>query len=573
MDEEQGLASPLAGGLRGIRRSVSSGIFSGRAVPPPQPDPQTTSLLNQNSLALGNVSGQLSNISSQISGLNGSLAAIQENLALSDSLERQREAAKQNREAILAEQGLREGKESQIESRIQNALTFPVRRLAARTQGVLARLGNFFLILAGGWLTKSVIDIINENTGKSLNAFTLIKEVLQRNLLLVGTTLVGVGLGFKGILGGISFLARNALRLGRGGLLKAPFVGITLFLASLIAGVKAKASGILPSSGNQAFDTVAYGATGAGIAYGASSEPVRNFINQKFSGILKFFGGGAKPGRPTNIASSIKDARNLAPGSIQKGVGLAKGVGFPILKTLRKFLAPLRGRGTFISTFLIDVLIFGEPIDTALAGAAGFVAGVKAGAAVGASIGAFFGGIGAGPGAVIGGLLGGFLGPGVFKGIYNGIKRMFGFKVKSDEETDDGIDLDNTATFVGDGQGTTTFIRESDGVELSSTRTIENIASTNIAMANTMTNTDASNSITPVNKNSVNRIDEKISNLEEGAAEIINFPVASMNQNGGGETASPTGGKSTPTNVLPPIGFDNNNIHTMYATSQFGANA
>ena len=572
MDEEQGLASPIAGGLRGIRRSVSSGIFSGRAVPPPQPDPQTTSLLNQNSLALGNVSGQLSNISSQISGLNGSLSAIQENLALSDSLQRQREAAKQNREAILAEQGLREGKESQIESRIQNALTFPVRRLAAKTQGVLARLSNFFLILAGGWLTQSVIDIINENTGKNLNAFTLIKEVLQRNLLLVGTTLVGVGLGFKGILGGISFLARNALKLGRGGLLKTPFAGITLFLATLIAGVKAKASGILPSTGNQALDTVAYGATGAGIAYGVSSNPVRNFINKKLGGILKFFGGGAKPGRPTNIASTIKDARNLAPGSIQKGVGLAKGAGFPILKSLRKFLAPLRGRGTFISTFLIDVLIFGEPIDTALVGAAGFVAGVKAGAAVGATIGAFFGGIGAGPGAVIGGLLGGFLGPGVFKGLYNGIKRMFGFKVKSDEETDDGIDPNNTATFVGEGEGTT-FIRESDGVELSSTRTIENIASSNIAMANTMTNTDASDTITPINKNVVNKIDEKISNLEEGAAEIINFPVASMNQGGGDNNASPTGGDSTPTNSIPPIGFDNNNIHTMYATSQFGANA
>ena len=570
MDEEQGLASPIAGGLRGIRRSVSSGIFSGRAVPPPQPDPQTTSLLNQNSLALGNISGQLANISSQISGLNGSLSAIQENLALSDSLQRQREAARQNREAILAEQGLREGKESQIESRIQNALTFPVRRLAAKTQGVLARLGNFFLILAGGWLTQSVIDIINENTGKNLNAFILIKEVLQRNLLLVGTTLVGLGVGFKGILGGIGFLARNALKLGKGGLLKAPFAGITLFLASLIAGVKAKASGILPSSGNQALDTVAYGATGAGIAYGASSEPVTNFINKKFSGILKFFGGGAKPGRPTNVASSIKDARNLAPGSIQKGVGLAKGAGFPILKSLRKFLAPLRGRGTFISTFLIDVLIFQEPIDTALVGAAGFVAGVKAGAAVGATIGAFFGGIGAGPGAVIGGLLGGFLGPGVFKGLYNGIKRMFGFKVKSDEETDDGIDPNNTATFVGDGE---TFVRDSGGVELSSTRTIENIASTNIAMGNTMTNTDASDSITPINKNVVNKIDEKISNLEEGAAEIINFPVASMNQGGGDNNASPTGGDSTPTNSIPPIGFDNNNIHTMYATSQFGANA
>ena len=46
MDEEQGLQSPIAGGIRGIRRSVSSSVFTGRAVPPPvQPDPQTTSLL------------------------------------------------------------------------------------------------------------------------------------------------------------------------------------------------------------------------------------------------------------------------------------------------------------------------------------------------------------------------------------------------------------------------------------------------------------------------------------------------------------------------------------------------
>ena len=55
MDEEQGLVSPIAGGIRGIRRSVSSSIFTGRAVPP-APDPQTTSLLSQNSLTLTNVS-------------------------------------------------------------------------------------------------------------------------------------------------------------------------------------------------------------------------------------------------------------------------------------------------------------------------------------------------------------------------------------------------------------------------------------------------------------------------------------------------------------------------------------
>ena len=108
MDEEQGLVSPIAGGIRGIRRSVSSSIFTGRAVPPPaQPDPQTTRLLSQNSLTLTTVSGQLSTISSQVGSLNNSLGAIRENLAISDQLDRQREAAKQKREAILAEQGLR----------------------------------------------------------------------------------------------------------------------------------------------------------------------------------------------------------------------------------------------------------------------------------------------------------------------------------------------------------------------------------------------------------------------------------------------------------------------------------
>ena len=112
---------------------MSSSIFSGRAVPPPvQADPQTTSLLTQNSLTLTTVSRQLENISVTLSTLNFSLSNIKDNLALSDRLERQRESAKRNRERILAEQGLREGKESDIEKRIQFALLTPVRRIAEK---------------------------------------------------------------------------------------------------------------------------------------------------------------------------------------------------------------------------------------------------------------------------------------------------------------------------------------------------------------------------------------------------------------------------------------------------------
>ena len=104
MDEEQGLQSPIAGGIRGIRRSVSSSIFTGRAVPPPAPDPQTTSLLNQNSLSLTSISAQLSSVSEQVNSLSTSLITIKDNLAISDQIERQREAERQKREAILAEQ-------------------------------------------------------------------------------------------------------------------------------------------------------------------------------------------------------------------------------------------------------------------------------------------------------------------------------------------------------------------------------------------------------------------------------------------------------------------------------------
>ena len=145
MDE---FGSPIAGGLRGIRRSVSSGVFTGRAVPPPQPDRQTTNLLSQNSLALGSLTRQVNSVTAQVGALSKALEGVQQSLALNDRLERQREAARQRREAQLAEQGLREGKESAIEQKIQSALLKPVQAIATRAQGILGRVGKFLFAIA-----------------------------------------------------------------------------------------------------------------------------------------------------------------------------------------------------------------------------------------------------------------------------------------------------------------------------------------------------------------------------------------------------------------------------------------
>ena len=567
MDEEQGLASPLTGGIRAVRSTVSSSIFGGRQAPvQAQPDPQVTNLLNQNSLALNNVSAQLTNISSQVAGLNGSLAAIKENLSVSDTLERQREAAKRNREAILAEQGLREGKESQIESRIQQALTFPVRRLAQKTQFGLSRLTNFFLILAGGWLTNTVVNMINASADGNTDLFNQLKNTLQKQLLIVGGTMVAVSLGFKAILNGVGALASTALRLGRGGLLQVPFRSITGALAA----------GTLLYMNSQLLPKTESGFANA-LQIGVSTVAQLSLL--KFIG-NKLFPGIGKKGTSAIVTTTAKKTTETA---VKTGAKL----GFKGL--LRKVAAPFRGKGGFIGAFLIDVLLFGESIDRALAGAAGFLAGVKAGTAAGAAIGALFGGAGAIPGAFIGGLIGGFAGPEIFKGLLDGVKRLFGFKVDKNEESDSGelqelsfedgsLTTDNDVV-VGMRRGGKvrgpSVNRDvvpamlTPGEFVMTKETTERIGASFFEALNKGGMVDKS--ITPVNKMSLNNVAEKVSSLEEGAPEILSFPIAGGG--GGGSDAASDGSGGEATNNVPNIGFNDDNIHTLYAASQYGANA
>ena len=513
MDEEQGLASPLAGGLRGIRRSVSSNIFTGRAVPPPaQPDPQTTNLLQQNSLSLNNVSTQLTNISAQISGLNGSLASIKENLTVNDTLERQREAAKQNRERILAEQGLREGKESQIESRIQQALTMPVRRVAQKVQGGLANLGSFFTFLTLGWLTNSLINVINAGADKNTDLFTQLKSTFQKQLIIAGATIAALTVGFKGILTGLSFLSTSALRIARGGLLRTPFAKIAAGIAAgtlLIKGAKA-----ISPTGGPVGDAVV-GAIAVPTAIAGTS-----FVKTQFAKLLDFL--------------DTKFPKKL----------IGKKVAEEAAKNTAKGIKPIVEKG------ILGFIRKGSRFITRV------------------------GGIGAAPGALIGGLIGGFLGETAFKGIFKGIKALFGFKVGNEQEDgeprDDSVDLTQEATL---GNVITEDNVNPISLDMASSNTVYGPLSeigkkNNELIASQNENLVAS--ITPRSKNN-SEIAKTISTMEEGAPQVITFPI----QGGGGESTG--GGGVTPpddnTNRLPQIGFDNNNIHTMYATSTYGANA
>ena len=547
MDEEQGLASPLTGGIRAVRRTVSSSVFGAPQTPAqPQADPITTNLIQQNTLALNNIAGQLTNISQQVSGLNSGLVAVKENLAVSDTLERQREAAKQNREAILAEQGLREGKESQIESRIQNALTFPVRRLAQKTQFGLSRLTNFFLILTGGWLTNTVVNLINAQADGNVDLLRELKNTLQRQLLIAAGTVVALSLGFKAILGGLGFLASSALRLGRGGLLRQPFAAIALGILSgkLILNSLGK---ILPSTGNQGADIGLYATLGAGLTL--FSGQIVNLIKTGFKNILPKLPGGEKFlkfmtnkfGAVARKKASEKVTEKVTKMAAQKGI---KGI---FGKLLSKGITKAFGRlgGPFV-TFLIS-LINGEGIGTALASTAGFVAGAAIGQALI-------------PVPIVGALIGGILGEEALKAVYKGIQSLLGIKPKKEEEVevDQGefVDPDNTISSENLINQTTS----SGGFSL-----------TDGFIGASDSGNEAANNVTPVNKNVANNVVEKISNLEEGAAEIINFPIANAN-NAGAQTGGASESSDASSNI-PNIGFNENNPFTLFSTSQYGANA
>ena len=546
MDEEQGLASPIASGIRGIRRSVSSGVFTGRSVlpQPPQPDPVTTNLISQNSLALNTVSGQLTNISAQVSNLNVSLTALKENLELSESLDRQREAAKQRREAILAEQGLREGKESQLENKIQTALISPVRRIAQKTQGILTRLANFFFILLGGWLANTTLEFLSILSSKNLDKFNEFKRKLGVDLLTIGSIFLVATIGVKKLITLSAALAANAFRITFGAILAAPFNAVLLFLRNLVKTAKntfLKNAGLIGKKAGPSLLTKT-GATLLAAVPGGMA--LLNFGKKLFNRGKNVTGnvtGGVTSSTGAKVTGEVLEegVKKTAKKGIFKGVfkGLFKGGVKGILKNM---LGP-------VSNFLIS-LAFGEKLEDALTGAAGFAAGS-------AIIGKIASPLLLSPepftkilyGALV--LGGGFLGEAGAKSLANAVMGFFGRKDKGNETSDSKTDT-NQGAVTTESNVNETQIQQNDELEISGLTF------------------GGSELIAAADNNRV-MVEQNISSLEDAPPNIID-----MSTPGGANMAmgsSGTSSSSSPTSSLPNIkSSDNSNPYLSYAESVYG---
>ena len=595
MDE---FGSPLAGGIRAVRRNISSSFFG--APRQDQADPVTTDLLQQQSLSLTSISQQLQTVSGQISRFDASLQGVKENLAISDQLERQREAAKQNRERILAEQGLREGKESALENKIQAALTQPLQRVGVKTQGVLGRLQNFFLILAGGWLTTTGIDLLQSLSEGNVDKINELKTKFLGGLAIIAGTLTAMTLGIKNSLRILGLFVNNVARVAFGGLLKGSLNGVRLLLAGLVRGAAKLPTGIFGGGGIGSFirsiveNVIAFrllGAGGAGkknVAKNVSKtmfnrkvkRNVNNVGNANKSGIFKKTSQTIQNQVVNPIGKQFSKAKDFVLGKKVTGqvpfntvrnfggvdptmagtpinptvslgrqggvVGRAKGIVKNLFKKLpgKNMLAKLLGTvgikgglGTVLKRFggPIGSFIFALAMGEGIGSALLGTAGFAAGAAIGQVL---------IPIPILGGLIGGLLGEMFLRKMFSFAKNFLG-KLFGKKDKDKNVEV------------------VSDDMKISKSE--KTYTKAEIEALNAGASMDAAGNVIPINKNE-NKVSQ-ISDVPDDKPEIITLPM-------GGATGGVQGG-GAPTekvsNTIPLIKFDTTNPHTLYATSVTGA--
>ena len=572
MDEEQTLASPIAGGINAVRRNMSSGLFgSRRQNQVPQSDSITTNLLTNQSLELKSVSRQLEVISNQMTNINASLSGVKESLALSDSIDRQRERAKQNRERILAEQGLREGKESELEKKIQTALVSPIKRIGEKAQGVLFNFQKFFLLLAGGWLTNVGIDLINALVTGNTDQINKLKNKFTIGLVAISGTLTALNVGIKTIFRLLNVFVGSVARFAFGGFVGNTLAGLRLFLRNIAvkAGLAAAGGGFL---GGTTATAAASGIAGGSIASRfvkgktLSKIPANKIVNFTRTPALTGAGFGQRF-LPPNAASRVTVGRGMSDfaafseradkitatgkkgifGKLrQSGASFSKlmtGGGATasskiitegtervakkgLMSALKKFAS--KGLGKFFKGF--------GPVGALIEFAINLSQGMGVGEAlveIARSSALFAIGQALIPIPFVGGMIGIFLGDQLLNSFGKLIQNVFGFKLPK--------------AIVGDIDGGSKIekILGPDDYEMRPISSTED------------------------NISAISNNNDKIADnlIEEDSSSVA---VIQAQGGGGGGTSAPqmTGGKEP--NALPSIAFNTGNPHTLFAVSQIG---
>ena len=335
------MAEPIVG----VNRSrITAYSFLGKSAQQQREDSDTSAALRQNQLALLNINNSLNRITEQVAVLSASLQGIGNQIRDTSTLETLKEQQKARQEQILAERQIREGKESQVESKIQAALVAPIQKVGAKAQGTLANLGRFFNILLGGFLLNRILKSTGELTEKGQFSLKNLFDKIVKDLAIVGGIFIGINGGFSTALGTLTRLGSLLGKIAVKNFLMRPFkliMGLAGgLLAAIGAGIAALPGAVVtPSTAAAATPAVSGAATAANAGANAtragaptarpsrSGPMIRGRVAGPLAAILNFFTGGS--------AGESLTAGGLAllPSLLRLGglPGLLASVGLPFL--------------------------------------------------------------------------------------------------------------------------------------------------------------------------------------------------------------------------------------------------
>ena len=320
--------SPIITGLRPRRTRVSAFTFLNRPQEKPRDDYRTTLALQQNRIAFESINSSIATLSAQVSALNTSLIGIAQEVKQTSALDQAREAQKQRQEQILAEQQLREGKESVVERKMQTSLLAPVRKVGAKAQFTLSRLGNFFMVLLGGFLGNMAIQTLGALISGDKEKLEELKKKFFDNIGIVSGLFLLFSGGFGTILGSISRLTATL-----GGAL---FKNLLLRPVNALLGLVKSGAALLP------------GATRSGQRNGNNAgTPAKPSKSTKPSAKPRGFAGGGIFKRLPVLAGTIQGISDIFSGESigRTGAGL---VGMGGLGLATSFLNPYAGLAVFL---------------------------------------------------------------------------------------------------------------------------------------------------------------------------------------------------------------------------------
>ena len=148
----------------------------------------------------------LTRINSSILTLQQGLKIISDKLEVSDQLRKIRDANEKRRDEQLAQQQLREGKESLVEKKMQTALAAPLQKIGAKAQSVLGGIVKFFNTILLGIIGTRGLQVLGALISGNEEKLEEIKGKIIKEL--------GIASGiFLAINGGLAVALRSVIRL------------------------------------------------------------------------------------------------------------------------------------------------------------------------------------------------------------------------------------------------------------------------------------------------------------------------------------------------------------------------